>query len=345
MSGDTSHHIFFLHGDDPAGLEERLEELSATLGDPGMTELNLTRLDGRTCDENDIRNAAMSFPFLADHRVVIIQNLLAKFSVDSQKQRFTSFLNEVPPTTLLVLVISDETSWRRDPQNKWGKSWKTLSPSHWLMKWAASNPGKVKEEGFSLPEKREMPAWIMDEAKKQGGQFTPQAAAALAELSGSETRIARLEIEKLLCYVDFQRPVNDVDVAAVSISQNQSTVFQLIDAMVNGERSRALYLLKELLETEDPLSLFGNIVSSFRKMVLAKDAVQHGSNLDSIMKDLGMQKFVAEKTMTQCRRFSMDELKKAYLRLAELDFEMKNGITPSDLAIEYFLLELKPAKT
>lgn len=345
MSGNSSQHIFFLHGDDPAGLEERLDKLSATLGDPGMAELNLTQLDGRTCDENDIRNAAMSFPFLADHRVVIVQNPLAKYSVESQRQHFLSLLDDLPPTTLLVLVIPDETSWRKDPQNKWGKNWKTLSPSHWLMKWAASHPDKVKEEGYSLPEKREMPAWIMEEAKKQGGQFTPQAAAALAELSGSETQIARLEIEKLLCYVDFERPVNDGDVGAVSISQNQASVFQLIDSMVNGERSRALYLLKELLETEDPLSLFGNIVSNFRKMVLVKDALQHGSNLESIMKDLGMQKFVVEKTMTQCHRFSLNDLKKAYMRLSELDFEMKNGTTPGDLAIEYFLLELKPAKT
>lgn len=337
--------IFFLHGDDPAGLEERLDKFCATLGDPGMAELNLTRLDGRTCDENDIHTAAMAFPFLADHRVVIVQNPLAKISVDSQRQRFITLLNEIPPTTYLVLVIQDESTWRKDAQNQWGKNWKTLSPSHWLMKWAAANPGKVKEEGFALPDQRDMPKWIIEEANKQGGQFTPQAAAALAGLTGSETRIARLEIEKLLTYVDFQRPVNDTDVNAVSISQNQATVFQLIDSMVNGERSRALYLLKELLETEDPLSLFGNIVGHFRKMVLVKDAMQHGSNLESIMKDLGMQKFVAEKTQTQCRKFSLDALKKAYLRLAELDFEMKNGITPGDLAIEYFLLELKLSKT
>ncbi|MEI8131790.1 MAG: DNA polymerase III subunit delta [Leptolinea sp.] len=345
MNQTSTPHIYFLHGDDPAGLEERLDKFSASLGDPVMAELNLTRLDGRSCDENDIRNAAMSFPFLADHRIVIVHNPLSKITVESQRKRFTALLSEVPPTTLLVLVIPDESSWRKDSQNQWGKNWKTLSPTHWLMKWASANPGKVKEEGFALPDQREMPKWILEEAKKQGGQFTPQAAAVLAEMTGSETQIARLEIEKMLMYVDFQRPVTDVDVSAVSISQNQFTVFQLIDSMVNGERSRALFLLRELLETEEPLSLFGNIVSQFRKMVLIKDAQQNGGTLESMIKDLGIQKFIIEKNLTQCRRFSLQELKKAYLRLAELDFEMKNGITPGDLAIEYFLLELKPAKT
>jgi DNA polymerase-3 subunit delta len=213
------------------------------------------------------------------------------------------------------------------------------------MKWSNANPGKVKEEGYSLPDQREMPKWIIDAANKQGGQITQQAATALAELTGSETQIARLEIEKLLSYVDFLRPINETDVSAVSISQSQATVFQFIDSMINGERSRALYLLKELLETDDPLSIFGNIVSQFRKMVQVKDALQNGGTLETIMKDLGLQKFVAEKTLTQCRRFSIDDLKKAYRRLSELDFEMKNGITPGDLAIEYFLLELKSVKT
>jgi DNA polymerase-3 subunit delta len=345
MRDNSSPWIFFLHGDDPAGLEERLKEICASLGDPGMAELNITRLDGRICDENDIRSAAMSMPFLADHRIVIIHNPLSKVLTDSQKQRFSTLLNDIPSTTHLILVIPDESTWRKGAQGQWEKHWKTLSTTHWLTKWAATNPERVKDEGFALPDQRDMPRWIMEEAKKQGGDFSPQAASALAEQTGSETRIARLEIEKLLMYVNFEQQVTDIDVSLVSISQNQATVFQLIDSIVNGERSRALYLLKELLETEDSLSLFGNIVGHFRKMVLVKDAIQHGGTVETIMKEFGMIKFVAEKTLTQCRRFSMAELKQAYNRLAELDFEMKNGITPGDLAIEYFLLELKSAKT
>jgi len=49
--------------------------------------------------------------------------------------------------------------------------------------------------------------------------------------------------------------------------------------------------------------------------------------------------------MAQCRRFTMDELKKAYRHLSDLDFEIKSGITPADLAIELFLMDLKTVKT
>ncbi|HEX7555929.1 MAG TPA: hypothetical protein VF338_04840, partial [Leptolinea sp.] len=209
-----SVHIFFLHGDDPAGLEERLKTISSSLGDPGMADLNLARLDGRTCDENDIHNAAMAIPFLADHRLVIVQYPLAKIASDSQRQHFIALLNEIPPTTQIVLIINDESFWRKDAQNRWERNWKVLHASHWLMKWEKEHPGLVRVEGFHLPDQKDMPAWIMEEAKKQNGQFSPQAASVLAEFTGSETQIARLEIEKLLSYVDYQRAVTDADVYA-----------------------------------------------------------------------------------------------------------------------------------
>jgi hypothetical protein len=58
---------------DPAGLTERMNALGTLPGDPVWRILILTRLDGRTCTENDIRNASLALPFLSDCRVVIVQ--------------------------------------------------------------------------------------------------------------------------------------------------------------------------------------------------------------------------------------------------------------------------------
>lgn len=337
-------HIFILHGDDPAGLTERLNTLCATLGDPGLADLNLTRLDGRTCDENDIRNAALAIPFLADHRIVIVQNAISRLSGDNQRQRFLTLLDEIPPTTRLVLVVNDDSSWRKNSQGRWEKTWKTLNPSNWLMMWAKNHGEVVSEEGFHLPDQKEMPTWIIEEAKKQGGQFTMQASSALAEYTGSDTQIARQEITKLLSFVDFRRPVTDEDVYNVSISQNQATVFQFNEAVATGQKSKGLHLLHQLLETDDPIMIFGSLVAHFRRLVLIKEALQQGGKMDAITRDFGLFGKSADNLFQQCRRFSQDELSQVYLRLAEIDFEIKNGITPADLALENFLMDLKSTR-
>jgi DNA polymerase-3 subunit delta len=338
-------HIFFLHGDDPAGITERVNALSALLGDPSLADLNLTNLDGRVCDENDIRNAALAIPFLADHRLVIVQYALSRLGQDSQKKRFAALLDEIPPSTQLVLIIPDEPSWSKDAGGKWERGWKVLSASHFLVKWAKENTSKVSDEGFRLPDQKEMPGWIIAEAKKQGGQLTPGAASELAEFTGSETQIARLEITKLLSYVNYERPVTEEDVDAVSIHQNQATVYQLNDAIAIGEKGTALHLLQQVLETDDPIRIFASIVGHFRRLLLIKDAVQRGESSNAISSSFKIFGKNLEGMLNQCRRFSLDELKKAYRRLSDLDFEIKNGITPADLAIELFLMELKTTKT
>ncbi len=342
----SSAHIFFLHGDDEAGITERVNVLSGLLGDPSLADLNLTTLDGRVCDENDIRNAALAIPFLSDHRLVIVQNALSRINQDSQKKRFTALLDEIPPSTQLVLIIPDETAWVKDKDTgRWEKSWKVLSSSHFLVKWAKENSSKISDEGFRLPEQKEMPGWIISEAKKQGGLFTPGAASELAEFTGSETQLARLEITKLLNYVNFERAVNEDDVDVVSIQQNQATVFQLNDAIANGERGTALHLLQQVLETDDPIRIFASIVGHFRRLLLIKDSLQRGETSNSISTSFKVYGKNLDGIMAQCRRFTMDELKKAYRHLSDLDFEIKSGITPADLAIELFLMDLKTVKT
>lgn len=153
----SSANIFFLHGDDPAGITERINILCASLGDASMADLNLTTLDGRVCDENEIRNAALSMPFLANHRLVIVHSALSRLGQDSQKKRFAALLDEIPSTTQLVLVIPDEPAWLKDASGRWERGWKVLSASHFLMKWAKENPSKISNKNFHLPKQKDIP--------------------------------------------------------------------------------------------------------------------------------------------------------------------------------------------
>jgi hypothetical protein len=52
----------------------------------------------------------------------------------------------------------------------------------------------------------------MEQARQYGGQITPQAAWQLEELVGVQKRLADQEIQKLLAYTNYQRPVEPEDV-------------------------------------------------------------------------------------------------------------------------------------
>ncbi len=64
--------VYILHGDDPVEIEKFIGALVARMGDPTLVELNFSRLDARSTSESELRTAAMAMPFLAERRLVVL---------------------------------------------------------------------------------------------------------------------------------------------------------------------------------------------------------------------------------------------------------------------------------
>lgn len=327
---DQKPTVYIFHGDDHLAIRRHVNELCAELGDPSFADLNITRLDGRQSSDEDLRSAANAMPFLTDRRLVFLTNPFTRLNNDAARKRFTALLDGLPESTGLVLVVED-TFERRD--------WKTLTSAHFVRRWVSAAGSRAKYTLCQLPAVREMIEWIRKEARSQGGQFSPQAAAALMAHVGNDTRMASLEIEKLLIYVDFKRPVEADDVNELTAQGGQADVFEMVDALAGGNTRQALNLLHRLLEAQEPLSLFGMIVRQFRLLVQARELLDEGQGAH-ISGELRLPSFVADKLTAQARRFSMAQLEDLYHRLLILDETMKTGQAPADLALDTFVAEL-----
>jgi DNA polymerase-3 subunit delta len=181
--------VLLFHGNDEFAISAALDGLEATLGEPSNAAMNLSRLDGRAgVDFEALNTAVNALPFLSPRRLVIFRHPTAAFSSAEGRKKFLAFLEVIPPTTTLVLVESE-----------------TLRADAWLLKWAQRAAPTAEVRTFSMPRRRELPGWIVQEAKKQGGAIDPAAAAELSEMTGEDTRIAAQEITKLLTYVDYAR--------------------------------------------------------------------------------------------------------------------------------------------
>ena len=96
--------------------------------------------------------------------------------------------------------------------------WEKFGASHWLVKWVEKSKGRAMFRDFSLPTIQKMPDWIIQKTKELKGQIDPEAAQELATMVGNNPRIASLEIEKLLTYVNYQRPIEIADVDLLTAS-------------------------------------------------------------------------------------------------------------------------------
>lgn len=329
--------VYFLHGDDPYAIRRQVEAMIGQMGDdPSLADLNITRLDGRQASLEELYAAANAMPFLAERRMVILTYPFARIQSDAARKRFLALLNGLPPSTALLLIVEDEIEGRGR-----NKDWRSLpnKPTHWIRKWLGEAGSRAHYQLCQLPSLNEMPEWIRKEARRIGGLFNLEAASALVAHVGNDTQLASLEINKLLTYVDFKRPVEAGDVEELTAQVGEADIFAMVDGMAMGNARQALGLLHRLLETQDPLAIFGMIVRQFRLLIQTRELLDEGRG-GHVAADLHLHPFVADKLASQARRFSLGQLEEIYRRLLVIDEAMKTGQMPADLALDTFVAAL-----
>ena len=317
--------IYLLHGDDEFAISQFVADMENKVGDPGMAAMNITRLDGRSYNLDQLLSVAGAMPFLARRRLVVLSEFMGRLANKAARDSFTTLLEKIPSTTALVLIESKPlTDWR---DRKKGKL-------NWLEKWAGEHERYVYLKEFSLPKGRAMISWVQEQARQAGGQFTPQAADLLVNLVDEDPRLANQEIYKLLAYVNYRRPVEPDDVQNLTADSNQGDIFAMVDAIGLQDSRLAASMLHRLLETQEPLSLFGMVVRQFRLLLLAREVLDHGGD---VVRELHIHSFVADKISSQARRFKLEDLELVYHRLLHLDEAVKTGMIEAEIGLDTFI--------
>ncbi|MDX2139316.1 MAG: DNA polymerase III subunit delta [Chloroflexota bacterium] len=321
--------FYLLHGDDELRIEEEADKLRAKLDDDANPGLNLSVFDGSSVDMGEILGAALSYPFLAEHRVVIVKGLIAhitrKGAGNVGKKALETLLAQLPdlpPWTRLVLVETQKL----DEKNK--------------LVHLAREHERGSEKLFVVP--KDTTQWILKRAQETyQTQIETQAAVALALLTGSDLRAADSELFKLTQYVGGERPIREADVALMTPYVPEAITFDMVDALAEGKTQRAVMLIHRLLEQgEDVFSLYGMIIRQFRLMLLAKEHLGAGGNPKDLPGILGTAPYPAEKAAKQSRGFTIPQLERIYRLLQDYDVRMKTGRIEPKLALDLLVASL-----
>jgi len=328
---DSAPTMVLLNGDDEFAIAQYLTKTQAGLGDASLVEMNLAKFDGRTYNLDDLLSVAGAMPFLARRRLVILEHPTARISSKEEQERFIAQLNKIPESTLLVLVeYKILTDRKAREKNK----------LHWLEEWAFSLGERVWIKRFELPKGGAMPGWIQAKAKDYGGQFTRGAASELAGLVGDEPRLADQEIQKLLTYVNYRRPVELEDVHHLTADMREGDIFTLVDAIGNRNVKAAMAMLERLLEEDEPIAIFAMIVRQFRLLLQGRDILDRGGSAAELAGAIHLHPYVAGKISEQAHRFSLPVLEQIYHRLLDIDEAMKTSQVPGNLALETLVVGL-----
>jgi len=331
--------FYIFHGEDELARSDLVADFKSKVGDETTRDLNVTVLDGRTVTLAELILNADAVPFLSDKRLVVVEGLLTWLASSKRSKEggegepsgaakefikgLLDYMSNVPESTRLIFV---------EPRS--------LPLTNPVLKLALETDKRTVKE-LRLPPKESMAGWVQKRARLHGGEFTSQAATALVTAvgydprpsdrdrspeQGNKLRQMDQEIQKLLAYVNWSRPVKPEDVRLLVADAQQGDLFGMIDALTEGNGKKAIVELHRLIDRgKSPLELFGMIVRQFRLMIAVKELAERGQSSAGIARQLELHPYVAEKTGRQAQAFSMEQLERVYHRLQETDVQIKTG--------------------
>ncbi len=316
--------LYILHGPDDFSRAEKIAELKSALGDPTTADMNTSVLDGRGLTLGDIRREADAMPFLSPRRLVVVNNYLAFLGNDRQAlQTLTDYLQNLAPTTDLVLSETE-----------------TLPARHPVLKTASAVGATVIRYGDL--DRASLHTWIMKRAEALDGRIQPDAAELLARLVGPDLHALSLELEKLLLYTGFARPVAVQDVQLLTPYTEDAEEFGMSNAIGRRDARRAYdQLHKALEEGKPPAAILGSIMAQIRALIEVKDMAEQGMSAQEIARAKGWRSdYAAKMRLREAANFSMARLEQIMDLLLETDLAVKTGKMDYPLALDTLIARL-----
>lgn len=182
--------------------------------------------------------------------------------------------------------------------------------------------------------------WAEEFLKRRGCRIEPNALGHLIGLVG--TRLNRLsnELEKLATYAGGGF-INNAAVEELVPRAREHTSWELWDAIIERNRSRALKLMERLLEDGgEPLVILGALAGLYRRMLSAKELMIRRASTDEVNKATGRYGRNAEVFNSRVLRTSREEITHGLRRISEVDNSIKNSEATPKLQMQYLIAEL-----
>lgn len=350
--------VIFLYGSDTFRSREQLKKMMAKFKtDRDPQGLNGVVLDCQKEEAGKIWEQILATPFLAEKRMVVLENLLLSKDKDllvELKEKIEK--NILSDATVLVFWEGTDKFKGKEAENLF----KCLEKEKYCSKFDPLVGVKLT-------------GWILQEVKDRGGAIDQPAVQYLAQNVGGDMWRLNSLIDQLTSYSESpagarnlsqeQSSDNSNDVGAkgvggekdpssfllgITLSDVQlfldekadDSIFNLVDAVVAGRSKEAYKMIREQYRLgEDAQYVFAMLLRQFRILLELRDLYDREDNLSSeqLAKKLSLHPFVVKKSLVFVKKYSLDKLKTVYQRLLDLDIKTKTGQGDQSLLLDVFV--------
>ena len=316
--------VIFLYGQDTYRSRRKLNEIVDHYKKIHKSGLNLKYLDLSEKGFEDFKDEFQSISMFAEKKLMVLEGT---FTNHNFKENFLSpakfrwGAKKLINSRDTILFYETKETPRSDPLFKF------------LKKYA-------KFQEFELLEGENLKNWVKKEIENHKVKIDPRALGKLIDYVGNDLWQMANEIGKLLNYKKHKK-IEAKDVELLVKPKIEPEIFKTIDAIASKNKKQALELIHKHLEKGDsPLYLLSMINFQFRNLLIIKDLIEKNRPYYSILKTAKLHPFVVKKSYQQANKFTLQELKKIYQKIFQVDLSIKTGKVEPTTALDLLLTEI-----
>ena len=308
-------NIYLLTGEEVYLRMQYRKKLKEALVENGDT-MNVAIFSGKGTDPREIIDLAETMPFLAEHRVILIDD--SGFTKNACPE-LADYVAQIPESTCIILNEAEV--------DKRGKLYKAIK-----------SKGRVVE--FERQDERTLMRWVLTVLKKEGKNITEDTMKAFLGRTGSDMENISKELEKLICYTMGQDTITTEDVYAVCTEQTENRIFEMIQSITEKNRRKAMDLYADLLAMkEPPMRILFLITRQFQQLMLLKQMSAEGLDRSELAKKASIPPFALGKYQAQCRKFTLADLRQAVEDCVDTEEQVKTGRMGDQLWVELLIMK------
>ena len=144
-----------------------------------------------------------------------------------------------------------------------------------------------------------------------------------------------------MMYKINEKEITTSDVVSVVTKYIDLDIFKLIDNIVNKNKKDAIIQYREmLLYGEEPIKIVITLANQFRLMYQVKEYSKKGLSESEIASKLKVHPYRVKLAKEKAKSYKSEQLLSYLSKLADIDYQIKNGSIEKEPALEIFIMEV-----
>ena len=311
--------VLLFEGEEEQLKQEALEELRRAVLPEGLETLNETVLEDPSADQ--LIADAETQPFMASKRLVVVRDLPALTGRSEADERLVSYLPSVPETTILLFYCTGKPDGRK-------KLYTAVKKLNGVVTFAPLRGAELTH-------------FVTDAFREAGKDCDARTAEYLIFTVGDDAGLLRNEILKLAACAGDRPAISPDNVKALATPSTECTVFQMVDAVVTGQKSKAFTLLRnQLLSGTDRMAILAMLLRQYRLLQHIKIMQYEKQSGDYIRNALGVPPFAVDQYLRQASGYTGGQIKNAVKICLDTEYGVKSGRLPQEGSVESVVIKL-----